>query len=153
MPYKDKAKQNKFQLKYLKNRRQEWLWANGPCKVCATFKKLELSYIKKRRGDIKTAGIWSLTEVKRKRILARCEVLCHKCNEAKLRGIKSERKHGKASYDRGCRCEICKGDKNKKSNNYRWRTSQRKSKDWKLMEKIQNKEKSVEKNPGINNNG
>ncbi len=101
MPYKDKTKQRKYQLKYLKERRLAWLYANGPCKVCATFKKLECSFIDKKKTDKKTAGIWSLSEIKRKKILARCEVLCHKCAMARARGRLANREHGLASYQRG----------------------------------------------------
>ena len=145
MPYKDKTKQRKYQLKFMHERRRAWVYANGPCKVCASFKKLEVSYVKKEKGDKQTSSLWSMTESKRVEILKNCEVLCHRCAQAKTRGQKADRTHGINAYSRGCRCETCKSARALEQKLYRYRTGKRKAKDWKLMEAIQNETKNQDR--------
>ncbi len=126
MPYKDKKKQRKYQLKFGKQRRLDWIYAHGPCEVCASFTKLEVAW-RTAKPILKTANIWTRSDIVREKILENCYVLCHRCNKAKKMGEKACRLHGTdAAYGRGCRCDACKKAHNNDRNEWRYRHGHRK---------------------------
>ena len=78
MPYKTKELQREYQKQWIKNRRQEWLSKNGPCKQCGTWENLEIDHIDPKEKI--THRIWSYNEEKRLKALAKCQVLCNECH-------------------------------------------------------------------------
>jgi 5-methylcytosine-specific restriction endonuclease McrA len=94
MPYKDPEKMRIYQRDWMRARRQAWIDANGPCKVCGSTEKLEVDHIHRRFKKIKPSNIWSLTAKKRLTELKKCQVLCNKCHlEKTLRERKRKRKN------------------------------------------------------------
>jgi len=62
----------------VKTRRQEWLKANSPCKVCGSWDNLEVDHI-----DPATKvhhSVWSWSAKRRIAELAKCQTLCEKCH-------------------------------------------------------------------------
>ncbi len=108
MPYKDKIKQNEFQLNRMRNFRIAWLTSNGLCVKCGSNERLEVDHI-----DPSTKvshKVWSWSQEKRNIELAKCQVLCYNCHMAKSIAEKSRPiTHGiLQGYNRGCRCVLCK---------------------------------------------
>jgi hypothetical protein len=108
MPYIDPVEQKEYRLKWIRKRRNEWLSANGPCRRCGSWERLEVDHI-----DPKTKvshRIWSWKESTRTEELKKCQVLCRKCHEKKTaEEFRRDAVHGThASYRRGCRCELCR---------------------------------------------
>lgn len=51
MPMKTKEEQRAYQRKWLQARRDEWLFANGPCRKCGSDLKLEIDHRSEIEGD------------------------------------------------------------------------------------------------------
>jgi hypothetical protein len=107
MPYKDKQKQNAYQVARMKRLREEWLAANGPCK-CGSCDQLEVDHIDPTTKV--SHRIWSWSEKRRCEELKKCQVLwkCHiekSADEARQPLI-----HGTYSaYSwKLCRCDECR---------------------------------------------
>jgi hypothetical protein len=107
MVMRDIAKQRAWQLASMKRKRIEWLTANGPCRNCGSWERLEVDHVEpSEKVDHK---VWTWSKVRREAELAKCQPLCHDChrkktNESRARPIT----HGTAGgYQRGCRCSIC----------------------------------------------
>lgn len=109
MPYKDKNKQNAYQLARMKARREKWIIENGPCKKCGSEDYLQMDHINPSQKV--SHRIWSWSEARVLIELAKCQVLCRSCNIAK-RWQGKRAKHGTDSkYFSGCRCRACKDAK------------------------------------------
>jgi 5-methylcytosine-specific restriction endonuclease McrA len=113
MPYKNKAVQRKYQLEWMKNRRDEWIAANGPCIDCGSWNDLEVDHV---NPDTKvTHRVWNLTQSKRLAELAKCVVRCSKCHKKKT-AVENRKRfsrpitHGTvtAYLKRKCKCDICR---------------------------------------------
>ena len=78
---RDRAKQRAAQLAFWHRRRRAWLAANGPCATCGSTERLEVDH--KDPAPKVSHRIWSWSEVRRAAELAKCQVLCRKCHEAK----------------------------------------------------------------------
>lgn len=71
----------KYQSAWMKKRRETWLAANGPCRLCGSSERLEVDHI-----DHSTKvdhRVWSWSDERRKAELAKCQVLCHDCHKRK----------------------------------------------------------------------
>ena len=109
MPYKDRAKQNAFNLKVIRERRERWLAANGPCAQCGSLNELEVDHVDPATKV--SHGVWSWSEPRRTAELAKCQVLCRVCHQKKTTSeAYRPRVHGTvAMYKRGkCRCPLCR---------------------------------------------
>lgn len=95
----------------VKARRKEWLDINGPCVQCGSQVELQVDHI--NPSTKVSHKVWSWSEERRLEELAKCQVLCRKCHEAK-----TSRENSKASpcdgvnttnyYKNKCRCDPCK---------------------------------------------
>jgi 5-methylcytosine-specific restriction endonuclease McrA len=96
MPYKDPVKKKEYmrnyQREWMRKRRQAWIDENGPCKHCGSTEKLEVDHINPRFKKLNPHGIWSLCEAKRKKELAKCQVLCKSCHLVKTLAERKKRK-------------------------------------------------------------
>lgn len=104
--------------------RADWLAANGPCKRCGSWGRLEVDHIdenkKLRPGD---HGVWSWSARRREIELSKCQVLCHWCHSDKttLRML-APLVHGAAAYKSSrCRCGVCLGAKREAQKKWRQR--------------------------------
>jgi hypothetical protein len=113
MSYRDPDKQREYQRQWKARRRAEF-FADKECVRCGFAENLELDHIDPRTKI--GHGIWSWSQKRREEELAKCQVLCRTCHEAKsiddmpvTRGFAAY-KHGTLSMYRnhGCRCDLCK---------------------------------------------
>ncbi|URQ04828.1 HNH endonuclease [Streptomyces phage Emma1919] len=80
MPYKDKEKQKEYQRQWAAKRRADFF--NGKvCVVCKSQRNLELDHIDPKKKV--SHNIWSWSDDKRNKELAKCQVLCNSCHKAK----------------------------------------------------------------------
>lgn len=99
----DKAR--KKNNEWVRKRREEWLKANGPCKECASWERLEVDHI-----DPKSKvhhSVWTWSEERRAKELKKCQVLCFLCHRLKTNKERGWKIHGEIMYQKGCRCEEC----------------------------------------------
>lgn len=97
----------------IKQRRIDWFFLNGPCRLCGLWDRLELDHIDPI-GKI-SHNIWSWSEARRITELLKCQPLCYFCHKEKHSGPK----HGVTGYSKGCRCRMCTDEKWKL--NSKWR--------------------------------
>ena len=109
MPYKNKEKQREYQRKWIAQRRQDWIDANGPC-PCGSSDRLEVDHIDRKLKTLEASWIWSRSQKVREKELANCQVLCYDCHlEKTISEIEITSVHGTHSkYHMGCRCILCK---------------------------------------------
>lgn len=81
MPYKDRAKQNAYQLRRLRRRREAWFKQNGPCVDCGTWQDLELDHV--NAATKAEHRVWSWSAPRRGAELRKCVARCHDCHERK----------------------------------------------------------------------
>lgn len=117
MPYKDPAQQRAFQNQWAKNRRLVWLAQQGPCVSCGSIDSLEVDH--RYRSSKVTHRVWTLTAKKRAAELAKCQPLCRPCHKAKT--ISETTRHGASQYRKGCRCGVCRTNKQQQMARYRAR--------------------------------
>lgn len=68
-------------LAITKQRRLDWLAANGPCRRCQSWDNLEVDHVE---PGVKMAhSIWSWSQIRRERELAKCQPLCRTCHKIK----------------------------------------------------------------------
>lgn len=83
MPYKDKAAQRAYQRDWMKQRRQAWFEANGPCVDCGASEHLEVDHAD---ASLKVAHrVWSWAEDRRLAELEKCVVRCQSCHKKKTK--------------------------------------------------------------------
>lgn len=125
MPYKDRDKQRRYMNEWIKQRRLDWVEANGPCAKCGSDDDLQLDYIGEGKAN---HHIWSFCEAKRAMALRNYRVLCRRCREAQyqlpqekrraiahricsgvpLRQIQEETGHDRSSALRRIRLELAR---------------------------------------------
>jgi 5-methylcytosine-specific restriction endonuclease McrA len=104
----------KYQLQWIRQRRDEWINANGPCASCGSTQMLEVDHIDPASKELEPAGIWSRRAEVREAELAKCQVLCIDCHSKKTANEKTcIPPHGtRARYARKdaarCRCSDCR---------------------------------------------
>lgn len=109
MPYKDRSRQREYQKRWLAGRREAWLRQHGPCVRCGSSERLEVDHVDPEQKV--SHRIWSWSKPRMEAELAKCQVLCRPCHVEKTHrqqwgGIQ----HGRiATYQRGCRCDECRG--------------------------------------------
>jgi len=105
----------KYQRTWLQLRRNEWIKKNGPCKVCGSWKDLQIDHIDPSKKKIRIATIWSRKEQVRNKELAKCQVLCKMHHIEKTSKENSLAGHGtKKMYKfKKCRCASCSAAKKK----------------------------------------
>lgn len=114
MPYKDPEKQRAYMREWTATRRRNWFAENGPCVDCESWEYLEIDHLDPTQKV--SHRIWSWTESRRNKELAKCVVRCVKCHRGKNGRHQPVRSlHGTRNrYDRyGCRCELCSEAKSK----------------------------------------
>ncbi len=101
MPLATKAEQSAYQTEWMKQRREAWIDAHGPCANCGGENDLVIAYPNPAKHSL-----WSLKDSKRKAELSKATVLCRECfNESRAQ-------HGtRGRYDKGCRCDLCRAAK------------------------------------------
>lgn len=68
----------------IKQRKKDWIEANGPCKRCGTWKDLEIDHVNWETKDRAISKhLWSSCEQKRNIELAKCQILCSRCHQQK----------------------------------------------------------------------
>jgi hypothetical protein len=110
-----------YQREWIRNRRDYWIAANGPCAQCNSDKDLEVDHVDSSQKEITPALLWSLAPDNPKRIaeLAKCQVLCKECHAAKTRRENSARSTGTSAKiaaldDKGLadvRARLARGDR------------------------------------------
>lgn len=131
MPYANKEKAREYQREWLRQRRKDMLTGKS-CVRCGTFDDLEFDHIDPTTKDPKlrnSSGIvWSWSKVRLMKELAKCQVLCGTCHQAKTnvdrgQGLVHGSRNGYDYYR--CRCQPCTTASTQKVNEYRWRTGKR----------------------------
>lgn len=106
--YKNPDEQRDYQRKWIAARRAEYFDGKF-CVQCGSAKDLELDHVDPNlKLDHK---IWSWTEERRNREIAKCQVLCAECHLARSNDQRVVTVHdGKTLvfYRRGCRCDNCR---------------------------------------------
>ena len=101
-----------YQRAWYRQRRREWIAANGPCVRCGSWANLEVDHIDPAQKTLEISLIWSRSEEVRAPELAKCQVLCKPCHYEKTlaEGSQMPATHGTRNrYDHGgCRCELCR---------------------------------------------
>ena len=105
MPYKNKAKQRRYQREWQQERRIAWFAQHGPCKLCGSWIRLVAHH--RDSGEKISHRIWSWSEVRRLAELAKCDVLCGKCHSKIHQGLARHGTHHMYSRN-GCRCRTCR---------------------------------------------
>lgn len=123
MPYASKDAQREYQRLWIARRRAEFFDGKS-CVKCGAVDDLELDHIDP--AEKVSHRIWSWSAARREAEIAKCQILCATCHDAKtLREypVTSGRefaKHGSASkYQRGCRCRPCTDAKVAQTDSYR----------------------------------
>lgn len=101
-----------YQREWLAKRRAEWFASHGPCRRCGSNENLTLHH--KDPSKKVHHAVWSWSEVRRDREIAKCEVLCKACHviEDSREGMPNEALHGTMGrYMVGCRCVLCSARK------------------------------------------
>jgi hypothetical protein len=108
MPLRNAARRKQYGRDWIRNRRDAWFRANGPCRKCGSWEDLELDHIDaSQKVDHR---LWSWSLARRTEELAKCQPLCHSCHESKtIEENRSQAQCGtRARYKTGCRCDACK---------------------------------------------
>jgi len=109
---KRKAYLKEYQRKWMRDRRLDWVLANGPCKHCGSWDSLEVDHIKREDKTMHASCVWSRRKEVRDKELSKCQVLCKSCHlkktisEVEYPGIVHGTSNGYDHY--GCRCEECR---------------------------------------------
>jgi hypothetical protein len=82
-----------YQKGWTKMRRLAWLEANGPCKQCGSWVKLEVDHVDPSQKV--SHRVWSWTADRRNAELKKCQVLCQACHKIKSNAFHSRVKTGK----------------------------------------------------------
>lgn len=93
----------------IRERRALWLAENGPCVICSSSMKLEVDHVDPSQKV--SHNVWSWSEERRAKELAKCQVLCERCHKEKTKREKQAvLRHGTDTmYSRyKCRCDKCK---------------------------------------------
>ena len=85
MPYKNKEEQKRFQREWCAKRRHDFL-KDKDCTNCHTKEKLELHHIDPKQKI--SHHVWSWSETKRLKEIAKCEVLCETCHKDKHKELR-----------------------------------------------------------------
>jgi len=93
-PYVDKDVMKKYQKNWMRNRRQLWVDAHGPCAHCGGSDRLQVDHIDPSKKTMNPAKLWSMSNKNEKKIaeLENCQVLCHTCHWTKTLKERRERK-------------------------------------------------------------
>jgi len=106
MGYKDPEKQREYVRNWVARRRADYL-ATKSCVVCGGKRNLQIDHIDP--NEKVSHRVWSWSEERRAKELAKCQILCSDCYKNKTRrdlGYKTG--HGTMSeYTKGCRCAVC----------------------------------------------
>jgi len=90
----------------VRQRREDWLEKNGPCKKCGSMIRLEVDHINPTTKVSHT--VWSWREPRRLAELKKCQVLCHDCHLEKTRlSLVKPLVHGTLTGYKTCRCSLC----------------------------------------------
>jgi hypothetical protein len=116
VPYKDRAKQRRYQRERLARARRDWLTENGPCVRCGSSYELEVDHVDP--NEKVAHSVWSWAPERRAAELAKCQVLCRSChqtktareNRARNGGLRHGTEHMYLKY--GCRCNPCRTVRN-----------------------------------------
>jgi len=84
VPYKDPDRQREYMRKWMADRRNAWLAANGPCVDCGTWDELEVDHADAAMKV--THRVWSWSLPRREAELAKCVVRCNPCHKEKSAG-------------------------------------------------------------------
>lgn len=100
-----------YRKKYYKDvvrpRRLAWL-SGKTCHLCGSSEDLHLHHV--NRADKVGHSIWTWSEERREKEIAKCIPLCKKCHTEHHRIERM--KHGLSAYSRrGCRCDVCRAAK------------------------------------------
>ena len=107
MPYKNPEARRKYMRLWMKRRRDEF-FHDKTCEKCPSSENLELHH--KDPASKISHRIWGWSKERREAEIAKCSVLCYKCHRAYE--YEKMSRHGIGGYQRGCRCEVCRGANN-----------------------------------------
>jgi 5-methylcytosine-specific restriction endonuclease McrA len=105
-----------YQKNWMRERRLEWVLANGPCKHCGSSDNLEVDHINPALKTMEASSVWSRTQSVRDKELSNCQVLCKQCHLKKTLAERPQPTHGTTNMYNvyKCRCDDCKLAKQKK---------------------------------------
>ena len=119
--------------RYHKRRNEAILELGGHCRECGTTERLELDHKDPAKKQFSLSRAWSVSEVRFREELAKCQLLCVDCHAIKsiLESGRTPAKgtHGTVSAYRYCgppKCAACKDAKRVVTNEWRHRTGRRK---------------------------
>ena len=101
----------KYMLKRYHERRAAAIkFLGGSCK-CGATKRLEFDHVDRNSKKFEIAKLWGIAEAEFWKEIAKCQLLCKKCHEAKtlidLGQRSAKNRHGTLSSYRYCRCALC----------------------------------------------
>jgi hypothetical protein len=132
MSQKDKAKYNAYMRQYMLERyhnrmAQAYELLGGKYIVCGSFEKLEIDHIRRDTKSFTIGKLWSVSDIKFKAELAKCQLLCNKHHNVKtlsdLGQKNARRNHGTLSSYRYCRCNLCRKAKSDWNRAYKCKNS------------------------------
>lgn len=113
MPRVKTAQNRAYRLAWNKRQRKrwrdEWFAANGPCRHCGSWHRLEVDHINPADKTTRRQ-VWMLSKIRREAELAKCQPLCHECHLQKTSAqLRTYPPCGtRSSYYHGCRCAECR---------------------------------------------
>lgn len=81
--------QREYQRNWIRKRREEWIAANGPCIDCGSDERLEVDH--RDYSQKINHKVWSWSQSRRDAELAKCDVRCNSCHQAKTNAENSVR--------------------------------------------------------------
>jgi 5-methylcytosine-specific restriction endonuclease McrA len=108
MPFKYAEDRRAYALRWIQQRRADWIREHGLCAVCGSSDRLQVDHIDPSKKL--THKVWSWSLARRLKELEKCQVLCEKHHKQKTAKYRARALfHGNASmYRKGCRCDLCR---------------------------------------------
>jgi len=114
MPYSDPDRQREYQRNWRAARREVAVLTDGArCSRCGERRQglLEFDHVDPASKKLDVAIAWSRRASVRDAELAKCQLLCRSCHQAKsvAEATRADVPHpSQMSYKRGCRCAECR---------------------------------------------
>jgi 5-methylcytosine-specific restriction endonuclease McrA len=114
--------ENDYRRTVRRRRRNEWIASQGGCCAeCGTTDYLQIDHVDPAAKSCEIEQIWFRTAARRVEELAKCQVLCRTCHEAKTKAEQLGPHGSLGRYRHGCRCAECSEEIRRRARDYRAR--------------------------------